>query len=160
NPPGGELKQLNYTQRDANFWGAEAKGSYDLAQLTAGRLQAVVLADMVRASFTGGGGDVPRIQPYRVGAGLDWSSAAFDASFLALYVGPQKRVPAGDTATDGYFNLDAQAAWRPFGEQRGLEVALVGHNLTDDVQRNAVSLNRDVVELPGRDVRVVLRQTF
>ncbi|HVY86068.1 MAG TPA: TonB-dependent receptor, partial [Caulobacterales bacterium] len=47
NPPGGELKQLNYTQRDANFWGAEAKGSYDLAQLTAGRLQAVVLADMV-----------------------------------------------------------------------------------------------------------------
>ena len=33
-------------------------------------------------------------------------------------------------------------------------------NLTDDTQRNAVALNRDEVELPGRDVRVVLRQSF
>jgi iron complex outermembrane receptor protein len=77
-----------------------------------------------------------------------------------MYVGPQDHVPVGDTTTDSYVSLDAQAAWRPSGADTGLEIALVGHNLTNDVQRNAVALNRDVVELPGRDVRLVLRQTF
>lgn len=160
NPPGGELKELNYTQRDANFWGAEARGVYDAARTSSGTLQAVAFADMVRASFNKDGGDVPRIQPYRVGGGLNWTSGAFDASFLALYVGPQRRVPAGDTTTDGYFNLDAKLAWRPAGNPNGLEIALVGQNLTNEVKRNAVSLNRDVVELPGRNIRIVLRQTF
>ena len=37
------------------------------------------------------------------------------------------------------------------------ELALVGHNLTDSVQRNAVALNKDEVILPGRDIRLVLR---
>ncbi|MES1199093.1 MAG: TonB-dependent receptor [Pseudomonadota bacterium] len=158
NPVGAELKQLNYTQRNADFWGAEARGTYDLAETSSGTLQLVGLADLVRAEFADGGGEVPRIQPYRVGGGLNWNSGPFDAGVLALYVGKQDHVPVGDTSTDSYWNLDAQAAWRPFGD--AFEIALVGHNLTDEVQRNAVSLNRDVVELPGRDVRLVLRQTF
>ncbi len=159
-PPDAELKQLFYAQRDANFWGAEGRATLDLVSSSSGILQAVTLADYVRAEFADNGGDVPRIQPYRVGGGLNWSSAPFDAGFLFLYVGKQDHVPAGDTETDSYVSLDAQAAWRPFSEGKGLEIALVGHNLTDDVQRNSVALNRDVVELPGRNVRLVLRQTF
>jgi iron complex outermembrane recepter protein len=159
-PPDADLKELNYEQRDANFWGAEAHAVYDLARMPAGTVQAVGLADYVRAKFSDNGGDVPRIQPYRIGGGLNWTSGAFDAGFLALFVGAQKHVPAGESTTDSYWNLDAQTAWRPLGADGGFEVALVGHNLTDEVQRNAVSLNRDVVELPGRDVRIVLRQSF
>ena len=68
-------------------------------------------------------------------------------------------MPAGDTTTDSYIDLDASVAWRPIA-LNGVEISLVGHNLTDDVQRNAVALNRDVVEQPGRDVRLVLRKTF
>jgi hypothetical protein len=78
---------------------------------------------------------------------------------MFVYVGAQDHVPAGDTTTDSYVELDANVAWRP-AALHGAEIALVGHNLADDVQRNAVALNRDVVELPGRDVRVVLRQFF
>ena len=37
---------------------------------------------------------------------------------------------------------------------------MVGRNLTDSVQRNAVALNKDDVILPGRDIRVVVRATF
>jgi len=158
NGPDADLKQLFYRQQNANFYGGEARGTWALANMTSGSLQGVALADYVRAGFSDGGGPVPRIQPYRVGGGLNWTSTKFDAGFLALYVGKQDRVPAGDTATDGYWNLDAQAAWRPFGQN--FEIALVGHNLTDEAQRDAVALNRDVVELPGRDVRLVLRQSF
>ncbi len=78
---------------------------------------------------------------------------------MFVYVGPQNHVPAGDTTTDCYVDLDANVAWRPIA-LNGVEIALVGHNLTDDVQRNAVALNRDVVELPGRDVRLVLAEDF
>ena len=159
NLPSEDLKQLFYQQSDANFWGAEGKATFDLARSPAGTLQLEGLADYVRATFTNGGGDVPRIQPYRIGDGLNWAGGAFDAGFLALYVGKQDHVPVGDTVTDAYWEVDAQAAWRPMGDH-GPEFALVGHNLTDDVQRDAVALNRDVVELPGRDVRLVLRQSF
>jgi len=37
---------------------------------------------------------------------------------------------------------------------------MVGRNLTDSVQRNAVALNKDDVILPGRDIRVVVRAKF
>jgi len=42
----------------------------------------------------------------------------------------------------------------------GFELAVVGRNLTDSVQRNAVALNKDEVILPGRDIRVVARFSF
>jgi iron complex outermembrane receptor protein len=80
----GELKELNYGQRDAKFWGAEVKGSMPLAKTAAGELSANVLADYVRAKFSNGGGDVPRIQPGRFGGGLGWNNGVIDASFLVL----------------------------------------------------------------------------
>jgi hypothetical protein len=36
-------------------------------------------------------------------------------------------------------------------------VSLIGHNLTDSEQHNAVAINKDVVTLPGRDLRLVVR---
>jgi iron complex outermembrane receptor protein len=159
NPPGGDLKELFYQQSDANFWGAEGRATLDLLNSPSGTLQGVALADYVRADLTHGGGPVPRIPPYRVGAGLNWNSPHVNAGAMLMYVGAQDHVPAGDTTTDSYVELDANVAWRPIIAQ-GFEIALVGHNLTDDVQRNAIALNRDLVELPGRDVRLVLRQSF
>jgi iron complex outermembrane receptor protein len=159
NPPGADLRQLFYQQQDANFWGAEGRATFDLMSSPSGTVQGVALADYVRAEFSSGGGDVPRIQPYRIGAGLNWLSPSVDAGVMLVYVGPQDHVPAGDTTTDGFVDLDANVAWRPTA-LNGVEIALVGHNLIDDVQRNAVALNRDVVELPGRDVRLVLRKSF
>jgi iron complex outermembrane receptor protein len=155
-----ELKELFYAQADARFWGAEGKATLNVIENEAGALNANLLADYVRAKFTHGGGDVPRIQPYRVGGGLSWTSEAFDAGFLLIYVGKQDKVPVGDTVTKGYVSLDAQAAWRPLANNDRFEIALSGRNLTDDVQRNAVALNRDLVVLPGRDVRLVLRERF
>jgi iron complex outermembrane receptor protein len=154
-----DLKQLDYAQRDANFWGAEGRGTYDLARYSEGTLQIIALGDLVHAAFTDHGGYVPRIQPSRIGGGLEWTSDEVDVGFLALSVGPAKHVPVGDTTTEGYFDFDAHFALRPAGA-KGLEISIVGHNLTDEVQRDAVALNRDVVEMPGRNVRLVVRQSF
>ncbi|MDB5429597.1 MAG: TonB-dependent receptor-like protein [Caulobacter sp.] len=154
------LKELNYSQRDANFWGVEIKGAFPLAKAMGGELSLNVLGDYVRAQFTSGGGDVPRIQPGRFGGGLGWTSSSFDASFLVLAVGSQDHVGVADSPTDGYTSVDAQLAWRPLGGSRKFEVLLVGHNLADETIRNATALNKDDVVMPGRDIRVVFLSRF
>lgn len=156
----GGLKELNYSQRKANFYGAEIKGSFPFAHPMGGELSADVLGDYVRAKFTSGGGDVPRIQPRRIGGGLSWTSSAVDASFLVLAVSKQDHVGVADSPVDGYTSVDAQVAWRPLDGSNRLELLVIGHNLADETIRNATALNKDDVVMPGRDVRVVLRARF
>ncbi|HEX2592769.1 MAG TPA: TonB-dependent receptor, partial [Rhizomicrobium sp.] len=129
--PGLDLLELLYKQRGAVFWGAEGKGDVGLYDNETGVLSLDLLADLVRADFTNGGGPVPRIAPWRVGSGLSWGSDAFDAGFLVSYVGARTDTAAFETPTAGYTNVDAQIAWRPFEDKPNLEFAVVGHNLTD-----------------------------
>jgi len=157
---GEDLKELNYSQLDATFWGAEVQGFIPVTQVAGGELAVQVLGDYVRAKFSHGAGDVPRIQPGRIGGGLHWENGSFDASFLALAVGAQRHVGVADSPTDGYTALDAQIGWRPFKDKPSVEVLVVGHNLADETIRNATALNKDVVVMPGRDVRVVLNARF
>jgi iron complex outermembrane receptor protein len=157
---GEELKELNYTQLDATFWGAEIKAFVPLAQVGGGELAAQVLGDYVRAKFSHGAGDVPRIQPGRFGGGLHWDNDSVDASFLVLQVGDQNHVGVADLPTEGYTSVDAQLGWRPFTDKPSVELLLVGHNLADERIRNATALNKDAVLMPGRDIRVVLSARF
>ncbi len=153
----GELRELNYRQQGARFRGLEGEASYQLVKTAAGAtLEAKALGDYTRATLNRGG-NVPRIPPYRVGGGLSWDSTPVDAGFVLLYVGRQNRFGAFDTPTSSYLQLNAQIAWRPFKAHPGVELAVVGQNLTDDVQRDAAALNKDQVIMPGRNVRFVLR---
>ena len=153
------LRELNYTQRGATFWGLEGKATVSLATIGDGALGADVLADYVRAKLDRAG-NVPRIPPYHVGGGLFWDSDRIYANFLLRYTGAQTEVGFAETPTKGFANLDAQVTWRPWLQNPRVEVAVVGKNLTDRVQRNAISINKDTVILEGRDVRLVLRTTF
>jgi iron complex outermembrane receptor protein len=146
-------------QQSAHFRGLEGKGSYQLWKPDAGTLSVNVLGDYVRASLSGGT-NVPRIPPYKVGGGLSWTSNKVDAGFLFLFVGRQNHYGLFDTPTPSYVEINANIAWRPLESRPGLELALVGHNLTDAQQRNAASFNKDDVLMTGRDIRIVLRESF
>jgi len=156
----GELRELNYAQRDARFWGAEFKAFVPLAEAMGGKLAAQALGDFVRAKFTGGGGDVPRIQPARIGGGLHWENDSVDAGFLVIGVGAQNHVGVGDLPTPGYTSVDAQLGWRPFKDKPDVQLLLIGHNLADETIRNATALNKDLVVMPGRDIRFVVSTKF
>ncbi|MGE3303089.1 MAG: TonB-dependent receptor [Hyphomonadaceae bacterium] len=154
-----DLKELFYAQDDADFWGAETKASYDLIRHGESALTIDALADLVRAQLAGGG-EIPRVQPWRAGGGLSWTSPSYDVGFMLVHVGARDDVAAFETPTKGYADLQAQAAWRPKGRDKGPELAIVGRNLTDDVQRNATALNKDEVVQPGRDIRLLVRASF
>jgi iron complex outermembrane receptor protein len=156
NAPGNDLKQLFYRQHDAVYYGAEGKGSVPLANAMGGTISIDMIADVVRAEFTGSLGNVPRIPPYHIGGGLSFDADAVNAGFLLAYSGRQDETATAESPTKSFVSLDANVAWRPFAS-RTVELALVGHNLTDSVQRSAVSINKDEIILPGRDVRFVVR---
>ncbi|HEU4779910.1 MAG TPA: TonB-dependent receptor [Steroidobacteraceae bacterium] len=156
----GELRELFYEQRDAMFRGAEGKATVTLYDGENGPLRAIVLADYVRATLDGGG-EVPRISPYHVGVGLDWDSPSLGGGFLLKYTGPREdNLATAETPTAGFVSLDAQATWRPFEESPDVAFSLVGRNLTDRTQRNAISLNKDEVVMPGRDLRLMVWAKF
>lgn len=152
----GDLKELNYRQQGAHFRGLEGKASYDVLRVKDSSLQLTALADYTRATLDNGG-NVPRIPPYRIGGGVNWLSPIWDASMQFVHAGKQDKFGAFDTATPGYNNLNAQIAWRPFKAMPGIEFAIIGQNLTDEVQRNAASLNKDLVVQPGRNVRFMVK---
>ena len=152
----GDLKELNYRQQGAHFRGLEGKASYDLFHVKDSTLQLTALADYTRATLDNGG-NVPRIPPYRLGGGVNWLSPIWDAAVQFTHAGKQTKFGAFDTETPGYNNLNAQIAWRPFKSQPGIEFAIIGQNLTDEVQRNAASLNKDLVVQPGRNVRFMVK---
>jgi iron complex outermembrane receptor protein len=152
-----ELKELFYRQQNAHFRGIEGEAFFDVVRSDTGTFQFHVLGDYVRATFDNGGGNVPRIPPYRIGGGLNWKGDSLDAGMDLTYFGRQDKFGAFDTPTASYYNLNARIAWRPFEQNRGIEFAIVGQNLTDDVQRDAAALNRTEVIMPGRNVRFVVR---
>ena len=154
-----ELKELNYVQDSAHFRGLEAQGRYEMMDTGNGVLSLIFQGDYVRASLAGGA-NVPRIPPYRVGGGLAWNGATIDASVQVLYSGRQDKFGLYDTPTPAFTEVNASIAWRPLEAHPGFEVLLSGHNLADTEQRNAASFNKDVILMPGRDIRVVLRQAF
>ena len=154
--PGGDFRELDYSQRGAHFRGVEGQASFDLAKTQHGTLIAKALGDYTRATFDDGS-NVPRIPPYRIGGGLDWQSDPCDANFNLMWGGRQDKPGAFDTPTPGYVSLDAALAWRPFASDRNIEFALVGQNLTNDIQRNASAFNKDEVVMPGRNVRFVIK---
>jgi iron complex outermembrane recepter protein len=155
-----DLKELNYGQLGATFWGAEGKATVGLTQISTGKLAAVFMADLVRAQLDAGAGNVPRLPPYHLGVGLSWTGPAIDGGVFLRYSGRQDRTATAETPTAGFTSVDAQVGWRPLPSNPAFELVLIGRNLGDSIQRNSVALNKDEVILPGRDVRLMVRAAF
>ena len=156
-----ELRELNYGQVDATFYGVEGKSTVPLLGTDeSGKLEALLLGDYVRAKLGDDTGNVPRIPPYHIGAGLQWRSPMWDARVFAKYSGSHTDVAQFETTTAGFLDLDADVAVRPVAALPGFEVAIAGTNLLNRDERNSVSFNKDVVLMPGRDVRALLRLSF
>lgn len=162
--PGGELKQVVYSQRDAVFKGAELTTQLDVMSLAGGTLGFDTRYDMVRARFIDGT-DVPRIPPYRMGGGVYWRDSQWFARVGLLHAFAQRRIGEGETPTSGYDLLRAEISYvnklKPSGtDPRELAFGITADNLLNDDVRNHVSFRKDEVLLPGRNVRLFASLRF
>jgi iron complex outermembrane receptor protein len=153
--PQATLDEVLFSQDDAWFAGAEAEAHFDLVEWAGATLGVDGALDLVRARVSGD--DVPRIPPLRIGAGLYLSHPRARLRVGVRRVEEQDRLAAFETGTGAYTMFEASLAL-PLRDW--LELRVTGTNLGDEVARNHISLKKEDVVLPGRDVRVALRATF
>lgn len=155
-----ELKQISYQQADATFSGGEAELSYIAIEWDGGHLDVGLQYDQVSAKF-GSGGYLPRIPPMRYGATVALEHKEFYARLRLHRVRDQDKTAAGESATDGYTNLSAQASFtHETGNGQMVEFGVSGSNLLDEKIRNHVSFKKEDVLQPGRSVRFFMRAQF
>lgn len=154
-----ELNQAIYSQANATFRGAEFKFQWDTLPMWGGFWGVDGQYDIVRATFDSDGTNVPRIPPQRLGGGVYFRNAEWFARVSLLHAFPQNHIaPIGETPTKGYNLLKAEVSYtqelrnNPTGIRK-FTVGLVGNNLLNENIRNHVSYSKDVVLLPGADVR-------
>jgi iron complex outermembrane receptor protein len=155
------LQVVRYEQQDATFWGFEARAEFRLLEGADRHLSLEGSADYVRAQIDPTDEPLPRIPPLRLGAALHYRDARFDARAEARRAQAQERVSAFEEPTDGYTFINALVSYRIFGGSRTVtDLVLRGTNLGNVVGRNHVSYLKDLVPLPGRDIRAAVRLQF
>ena len=155
----GGLILSEYSQQDAEFTGYEIEIGTRF-ELPRGELELTLGRDEVDAEFTNGG-DVPRIVPARNMFTARYTLSDFSAKLLVKDVERQTSVAPGESATDGFTLVNADASWSyGFNDATRLTLTAFGRNLTDEVARNHTSFVKDQVPLPGRNIGVRVRLEF
>ncbi len=152
-----ELQVFNYTQADAELYGFEAEGIFDLFDRADSHAHIRLFSDYTRGKLSNGG-NLPRIPPLRYGLGLHYRTGALDASITAMRVDNQDDVAFNELQTDAYTMVDAELSYR-FSSPEIL-VFLQGTNLADDDARRHSSPIKDLVPLPGRSLVAGVRWDF
>ena len=119
-----------------------------------------VTADYVQATLKDADEPLPRIPPFSLGAGLRYEGMPWQATLSVRQVAQQDRVAQFEEPTPGYTMLDATLGYRLFSGDTVHELVLQGRNLTNTDARTHVSLLKEEVPLPGRDLRIMYRVAF
>ena len=159
----GILPEFAYSQVGARFTGLEASGNIRLLE---GRqtLDLALSADLVRATNTTTGQNLPRIAPARVGAALAWSQGAWGAGFAINHVAAQNDVAPGQPTTAAYTLLNASLRYQQkMGASTLLWFAKID-NLSDVLAYSTTSILTQTAPgkapLPGRSLKLGLQASF
>jgi iron complex outermembrane receptor protein len=155
-----ELPIFEWTQSNARFSGFEAEANLLLTDGSNGRFALRGFADGVRGRLRDGGGNLPRIAPGRIGAGLDWSLGPWRARLDGTRWLEQDRVAEAESETSGFNRIDANLAYGFGAAGAEWELYLDARNLTDSTGRLHTSFLKDVAPLPGRGFGFGLRAFF
>ncbi len=159
--PDGELLLLDFAQQDAELYGAEISGKYQLIDTGPFRLSLRAFGDTVRGRLKGSGDKLPRMTPSRLGVGADASYGPVSAGIGYTRAMEQDRLAPLETQTPGYNLLSADLSYAlPFGDSTRASIYLQGRNLLDEKQRLSTSFLKDISPQPGRSLFVGVRFDF
>jgi len=154
------LNILEFRQRDARFYGAELETTVQIHAVGNHRLMMNISGDIIRAKFTENGGNLPRIPANSATFGLEYSAANFDVSGEIRLVSDQTDTTTTELMTEGYTEINMDLAWRPYGEDQDLTLRLQGKNLTNAERRQHTSFLKDILPMPGRNIKLSLTYGF
>lgn len=156
-----ELPVLQTSQSEARITGMEIAADVDLFRKEGSNLILGLTGDYVNGRLTLEGGNLPRIPPFRLGASLQYSLNNFSTSLSVERIAKQDRVFAiSEDETDGYTMVDAKVGYRLVVGSTVQSISLQGLNLTDKLARSHTSLLKEIIPLPGRDIRLTYTLHF
>ena len=137
------------TQQDAEFLGFEAETRTRLMDSDQGRMVLRLWGDYVEGERTNGI-NLPRITPWRLGAGLMYSRGRLSASVDYVRVNEQNDTAPLETSTNGYNLLNLHADYTFSIGQNTVSLFARASNLLDEEIRRHISFIKDEAPLPGR----------
>jgi iron complex outermembrane receptor protein len=162
--PTGEIQDgldvYRYTQRDAEFHGAELETILHLHESPRHTLDLRVSGDLVRGELRDTGENLPRLTPRRSTLGVDYRGGAWSAGAEARFVDRARQLATNETPTDGHALLGAYVGCRFAFAGLDCDAVLRATNLTDEEARNHGSFLKDVAPLGGRAATLALRVSF
>jgi iron complex outermembrane recepter protein len=144
-----DLPVREWAQTDATFQGFEAELRYTLPINALGRWQVRGFADRVDVDE-----DLPRISPWRLGAGLNLDAANWQVGANLTHSGRQNDIAEFESETAGYNWLSMNAA---FQLNESVALFVNAQNLLDDEGFVHTSLLKDRAPLPGFGLDVGVR---
>jgi len=143
-----------YIQRDARFYGYEAEVEFPLRTSVDSNWDLRVFTDYVRGKTDEG--DLPRIQPPRIGVELDYTAARWSAGIDTIYHARQNEVSSFQT--DSFTMLNANFVIRLGGDGLvGWQFFVKGTNLLNEDARRSASFRAAFVPLPGTSFHAGIR---
>ncbi|CAM8347018.1 TonB-dependent receptor [Candidatus Methylopumilus planktonicus] len=151
-----------FTGIKAEFKGVELEAKSMLTD----NLQLNVRGDYVDAKDKTNGGYVPRISPFKLGAGLKYEFDRFGARMDVLHAFKQDRVATNynyetgkELITDAYTNVSMMATYK-LPTQLNLEAFTRANNLLNEEIREHASFLKDIAPMGGRSIMFGLRGEF
>ncbi len=157
---GGEedgLPIYQYTSEDATFTGFELQGGKDLFSTQMFDVSADGLVEYVRAETDGG--NLPRIPPLSVLAGLDFDTANQTYRAEVEYTSEANDLAEFEEPTESYTLVNLFADWR-FVDAQNVTLSASVMNIFDEEAQQHTSFLKESVPLPGRNVRLSIRAAF
>lgn len=154
-----ELDVFEYRQADAHLTGFEVSARLDLGKVLGAAWSTDASLEYVQGEVDGGG-DLPRIPPLSSLIGLEADFGSISARGEARLVGEQDNVAQFELPTEGYTLLNASVEWRPFAGAGDVALIAGVRNITDEEARAHTSFLKDLVPLPGRNLRLAVRAGF
>jgi iron complex outermembrane receptor protein len=155
-----ELPVLLARQADATFMGGEGSVEFDILHQGDHHVLVEGWGDFVRAELSDSDQPLPRIPPFRVGTRLRYIGGTLRADLGVTKVRTQDRVGVMEEETDGYALVDMSVGYRLFRGATTHDIVLRGTNLSNQEARNHTSFLKELVPLPGRDLRIMYRIYF
>ncbi|NNC38574.1 MAG: TonB-dependent receptor [Acidimicrobiales bacterium] len=152
-----ELPVFQFVGEDATFKGFEIQAGHDVATLGSFDVKVDGLAEYVRAETDSG--NLPRIPPLSILTGIEADSDRLNLRAELDYTSAQNDISVFETPSEDYALVNVFATWKADLAQE-VQISLSVQNLFDEEARQHTSFLKELVPLPGRNIRFSLSSRF
>ena len=153
------LPVFQFTQEDATFSGLELELDWILSDSGSSTITLHSQADYVKGELSNGG-DLPRISPLRIGAGLLYERNDWYIDLDIIRYMEQDTIAEFETSTDGYTLVNIDFNYQFSTQDSDYTFFMKGTNLLDDEVINHTSFIKEIAPQAGRSLTLGVRLAF